>query len=289
MALVMGVRLRQCVRGMRVINLRSMVNRKIERLGQWKNILRSQPLRHGIALNKNDRKLLGLRDVCRGKRAFIIGNGPSLNKTDLRLLKNEITIGCNGLFFLFDEMGFPPTYYTVEDTLVAEDRADIINKIRGTTKVFPQDLRYCLKEDEDTVFINFLRRYPGFPRLTQRFETHVYWGGTVTLLNLQLAWYLGVREVYLIGIDHTYQPPAGADEQKGTVIKSHSNDVNHFHPDYFGPGYRYHDPKVERMEQAYEEAKRFFENRGGVIYNATAGGRLEVFPRVSFEAVVGSK
>jgi hypothetical protein len=266
-----------------------MVNRKIGRLRRWKNNLRSQALRHGIALNGNDRRLLGLKDRCRGRRAFIIGNGPSLKRTDLRRLKDEVTIGCNGLFLIFDEMGYLPTYYTVEDRLVAEDRADIVNKIRGTIKVFPEDLRYCLREDKETVFINFLRKYPGFPLLTKSFETHVYWGGTVTLFNLQLAWYLGVREVYLIGIDHNYQPPTVADEQKGPVIKSHSNDVNHFHPDYFGPGYRYHDPKVERMEQAYVEAKRFFEERGGVIYNATAGGKLEVFPRVSFESVVGSK
>jgi hypothetical protein len=93
----------------------------------------------------------------------------------------------------------------------------------------------------------------------------------------------------LIRIDHNYQRLTVADEQKGPVIKSDSNDVNYLLPNYFGPGYRDHNPKVERMERAYVEVKRFFEERGGVIYNATAGGRLEVLPRVSFESVVGSK
>lgn len=267
----------------------SIITGIMGKLKSWNEALRTQVLKRGIAFTENNRQLIGLKNRHKGKRAFIIGNGPSLRKTDLRLLKDEVTIGCNGLFLIFDEMGYLPTYYTVEDRLVAEDRAEVINRITGTTKVFPADLKYCLKADSDTIFINFLRKYEGFPKLTESFETHVYWGGTVTLLNIQLAWYLGIREVYLIGVDHNYQPPTNADEQKGPVIKSHSNDVNHFHPDYFGPGYRYHDPKVERMEEAYIEAKRFFEKNGGVIYNATAGGKLEVFPRVLFESIVGSK
>lgn len=262
---------------------------KIGGYGYWKNKLRAQAFLYRLAFNGNSRRLLDLKDRYKGRRAFVIGNGPSLRNTDVRFLKDEITIGCNGLFLIFEAMGFLPTIYTVEDKLVAEDRAEIINNIRGTTKIFPADLAYCLKPDDDTIFINFLRNYDGFPKLTDCFQTHVYWGGTVTYMNLQIAYYLGVKEVYLIGIDHNYQPPTSVDEQNGSVIKSHSNDLNHFHPDYFGPGYRYHDPLVDRMEIGYKKAREFFEANGRVIYNATAGGKLEVFPRVSFERILGSK
>src|ERR1700738_2271379 len=51
----------------------------------------------------------------RDRRCFVIGNGPSLGKMDLSPLRDEITIGCNGLFLLFEKLGFLPTYYTVED------------------------------------------------------------------------------------------------------------------------------------------------------------------------------
>lgn len=236
----------------------------------------------GHSLTKNEKKLLALKNKFKGRRAFIIGNGPSLTKTDIRLLKDEITIGCNGIFLLFKDMGFLPTFYTVEDTLVAEDRAEIINRIRGTLKVFPYDLRYCLKPDGDTVFVNFVRKYRGFPKFSSDFSRNVFWGGTVTFLNLQLAYYLGIREVYLIGIDHSYQVPSSAQRRRGAVILSQSDDTNHFHSDYFGPGFRYHDPLPERMEVSYEKARSFFEKNGGAIYNATAGGRLEVFERRPF-------
>jgi hypothetical protein len=243
---------------------------------------------HGMPLRKNEARLLALRDAHRGQRAFVIGGGPSLSQTDVRRLKGEITIGSNALFLLFDEMSFLPTYYTVEDVLVAEDRADVINTIRGTTKVFPQDLAYCLRPDEDTVYVNFLRHYSTQPfNFSADLVRRAFWGGTVTYLNLQLAYYLGCREVYLIGIDHNYEPPAREDQVEGTVITSRSTDVNHFHPDYFGPGYRWHDPKVDRMEMAYRQAKRFFEENGGIIYNASARTKLEVFPCVRYDDVVG--
>lgn len=230
--------------------------------------------------------LLRWKDRYRGRRVFIIGNGPSLSTTDLRPLKDEVTIASNGIFLMFERMGFLPTFYTVEDVLVAEDRAAVINGIRGTTKIFPEDLKHCLKRDPDTLYINFCRPgYLGFPKFSDRFEERVYWGGTVTFLNLQLAYYLGSREMYLVGVDHHYHQHTEDDSKAGSVITSGSMDRNHFHPDYFGPGFRYHDPRVDRMEAAYRKAKEFLAQRGCAVFNATLGGRLEVFPRVSFAEI----
>jgi hypothetical protein len=271
----MGYRTNNLTRDLRIIA-------SCKAYGLWGRILCHALPSIGLANTRNAVKLRSLKNRHRGQRIFIIGNGPSLMKTNIRRLKNEVTIGCNGIFLMFDEMGFLPTYYTVEDTLVAEDRAEKINMIKGTIKVFPYDLRYCLNPDSDTIFINFQRRYGGFPKFSSFFEKRVYWGGTVTYLNLQLAYYLGAREIYLIGIDHNYNPPSTGDIQQGTVITSHSQDPNHFHPGYFGPGFRYHDPMPERMERAYRKAREFSEKNGIAVYNATEGGKLEVFERINF-------
>lgn len=40
------------------------------------------------------------------RRCFIIGNGPSLNDTDLSKLRHEVTFGVNGIFLKFNDMGF---------------------------------------------------------------------------------------------------------------------------------------------------------------------------------------
>lgn len=234
---------------------------------------------------ESQRQLVGLWNQYSVRRCFIMGNGPSLKLIDLKLLKDEVTIGSNGIFLIRDEMGFLPTFLTVEDTLVAEDRAAQLNNIRETTKVFPFDLSYCLAHDEKTIFVNFLRSYAPFPQFSGDFSKRVYWGGTVTFMNIQLAYYLGCKEIYLVGLDHNYVVP---DRSKivDTVILSDQDDVNHIHPDYFGKGYRWHDPNVARMEQSYIIARRFLEAKGVRIMNATVGGKLEVFSRISFDSLV---
>jgi hypothetical protein len=267
------------------LKIKNLYTRRLNRIrGKVSGYMR---LKYKVNITKNEKRLRDLKNIYKGRRGFILGNGPSLNKIDLGLLKNQITIGCNGIFLITDQMGFMPTFYTVEDTLVAEDRAKDINRICGTHKIIPYDLRHWLKPDDCTIYVNFKRNYNAFPKFSTCFDAKVYWGGTVTFLNMQLAYYLGLKEIYLIGMDHTYKIP-GIDKKKGAVITSQSDDQNHFHPDYFGPGYRYHDPMVERMEKGYLKAKEFFERDDRAIFNATAGGNLEVFPRVPFENVIVS-
>lgn len=233
---------------------------------------------------RRHRSLLGdLRGRHAGRRCFVLGNGPSIKLTDVRRLKQEVTIGSNALFLMFDFMGFRPTFLTCEDPLVAEDRARELNMIGGTTKIFPRDLAYCLKADECTLYANFVRNYRGFPRFSDRFDRICFWGGTVSMMNLQLAYFLGCDPIYLIGFDHSYKVP----DKLTHVMLSDGDDVNHFHPDYFGKGFRWHDPKVDKMELGYRAARAFLEERGVRVYNATAGGKLEVFERVAYADVTG--
>ncbi|CAN1556619.1 6-hydroxymethylpterin diphosphokinase MptE-like [Spirosomataceae bacterium] len=231
---------------------------------------------------KNIERLLSFRKKYQNRRCFILGNGPSLLKCDLSLLKNEITIASNANFLIWDKMGFSPSFLTVEDNLVAEDRSKDLSKISSTVKIFPEDLLYCLKPDENTIFLNFKRNYEGFPKFSEKFEEVVYWGGTVSYLNLQLAYFLGCTEIYLIGFDHSYHVP---DKSKisNFVITSQEDDVNHIHPDYFGKGYRWHDPMLWRMEMAYEKAKDFFIKQNISIFNSTVGGSLEIFERKDYK------
>lgn len=228
-------------------------------------------------------RLGALRGRYAGRRCWVLANGPSLLKTDVRLLRDEVTIGSNALFLIYDQMGYQPTFLTVEDPLVAEDRAEALNALRGSTKIFPHDLARFLTPDADTVYCNFVRVYPGFPRFSDCFERIVYWGGTVSMMNLQLAVHLGCNPVYLVGFDHNYRVPA---DLASDVITSDADDVNHVHPDYFGKGYRWHDPVVSRMEEGYRVARAFCDARGVRVLNATAGGKLEVFERIPFESAV---
>jgi len=106
---------------------------------------------------------------------------------------------------------------------------------------------------------------------------------------MQLAYYLGFSEVYLIGMDFSYQIRETDKKAAGTTLISNDDDVNHFHPDYFGKGKKWHDPKLENVAKNYILAKKMFEKDGRKIYNATIGGELEIFERKDFYSLLETK
>lgn len=255
-------------------------------------------VKHVARIYKNDLdeiyrpKLRALRERFKGtKRCFLIGNGPSLNKTDLEALKNEVTFAVNGFFLKAKELSWKPTFYVVEDHLVAEDRVNWINKFKGPIKLFPAYLGYMFEKSDDTIFYNHRPRksYPHGYDFSMEADKITYTGCTVTFSMMQLAAYMGFEEIYLIGVDASYAIPDDAKEGKDYgvgVLDMQSDDPNHFDPNYFGKGFRWHDPQVEKMVEAYSEARRTLEGTGQTIYNATIGGMLEVFERRDFNKIL---
>jgi hypothetical protein len=196
----------------------------------------------------------------------------------------------NRIYLLYDRYDFRPTYYCLEDHMLAEDNATEIRSLEGSVMFIPKDLRYCISGNKNILYTNLIRRYKGArrqSRFSEDFSEKVYWGGTVTYYALQLAYYLGFSKVYIVGLDHNYTKP---DYAKGpTKVISRGMDANHFDPRYFGKGKRWHAPDnlVERMEISYRQAKRVFEKSGRQVINATPKSKLsnEVFRKTSFQSL----
>ena len=129
--------------------------------------------------------------------------------------------------------------------------------------------------------------YHKFPNFSTDAVRQLWVGGTVSYLCLQLAYHMGFSDVHLVGFDHNYTIPSDA-KIDGNRIETTSTDPNHFHPDYFGKGYRWHNPRVDRMEIAYVRAREQFEATGRRVFNATVGGKLEVFDRVNYDSLFRS-
>lgn len=217
-----------------------------------------------------------------GKRAFVIGNGPSLLKTDPRRLmkRGDVTFAANNIFLLD---GFEPTYYTAIDRVLTQDRAEQINALPWT-KFFPHLVSGWITNG---VFLKASQR--DWP---EAFSTDISEcleiDFTVTFSLLQIALYMGCNPVYLIGVDHTYTIDERKQVQEGRIITSLDDDPNHFHPGYFGKGYRWTSPPMEKLEACYQLAAEAYQTQGRELYNATAGGALEVVPRVNFEDLLDS-
>ncbi len=85
-------------------------------------------------------KVRELKDRYRGKRCFLIGNGPSLRIEDLDKLHehHEITFACNKIYNVFRNTEWRPDFYVMMDVWVLRsDTRNILNVTPKTTTVGP--------------------------------------------------------------------------------------------------------------------------------------------------------
>lgn len=234
------------------------------------------------------------RNAFLGKRCFIIGNGPSLNNHDLLLLENEYTFGVNSFYYKTKETGFRPTFYVVEDTSVMKENLQEIKNYYAPFKFFPTIYKRLHPKTPNTFFFTMNRGFyekssPNYcvPRFSTDATKELFCGQSVTYINMQLAYFMGFSEVYLIGMDFSYVIPK-SHKRTGDVLLSDSDDMNHFHKDYFGKGKTWKDPKLDRVGMNYRQAKLVFESTNRKIYNATVGGSLEIFDRIDYYSLFGN-
>ena len=97
----------------------------------------------------------------------------------------------------------------------------------------------------------------------------------------QLAAYMGFSEINLIGVDHHFRTSVN---NKGEIV------IDDKVKDYFTDKYnedkdKLYIPNTEKSTLTYVAMKRHCDQRGIRVYNATRGGKLEVFPRVEFDSL----
>ncbi len=236
--------------------------------------------------------LAGLRDRHAGRRAFIIGNGPSLQIADLDRLQGEITFASNKIFLAFDQTAWRPTYYTVIDLLVAQNNRDMINRL-ALTKLFPRDVQAFFAERDDIIW--FESCYPladgrldeDHPLFSPDLRQGAYPGWTVIYTQLQIAWFMGIREIYLLGVDFSFQLARDTGETcaQGRILEQR-NEINHFHPQYRLPGEKWTVPRLDLQQKAFMAARDYCAAHGGRIWNASRQTALEVFPRADLDEIL---
>lgn len=223
----------------------------------------------------SQRRLRPYANLYRGRRAFIIGNGPSLRNTDLTKLKNEITFGLNRIYLAFPDLGFSTSYLVSVNDLVMEQCADDMRQL-SIPKFITWRARRWMSGDPGTIFLD--TDYTGSENFSGDATGRLFEGFTVTYVALQLAFYMGFDEIILLGVDHNFQTKGPANQ----VVTSQGEDPNHFSPSYFGKGFRWQLPDLDGSERAYRMARTAYEKAGRRVLDATVGGKLTVFPKVNY-------
>lgn len=227
---------------------------------------------HNPALRK-------FKDIHKNKKCFIIGNGPSLTAADLNKLsrQNEICFGMNGIPLIFEKTVWRPDYYVCEDDKAMDLFGD---------SVLHSGIRHVLISDAGSEFVEKAKTYanvdifhmtiedyaPDLPVFSSDMEKVLYCGYTVTYACLQVAMYMGFQDIYLLGMDFDY-------------ADGNTMEVKHFAEEYHKDKMKVNPCRRKENLLAYEAARQYAEGHDVRIYNATRGGKLEVFERVDFDSL----
>lgn len=239
-------------------------------------------LRH-FEMTKWGRNLRKLQNKFAGKRCFIIGNGPSLRAEDLEKLRDEYTFAFNRIYYIFDQTSWRPTFYCTQDAKIARaSAAEIREKIQTPYLFAPVNLAWYEGVDIETDYF-FSPRQAGenVPEFREDIPHYVGVGNTVAYTAIQLAAYMGFSEIYLLGVDHSFRTY----QDKNGCIVTDPNARDYFTDQYNQDKDQLFVPKLDVSTLSYMAAQAYAEKHPVTIYNATRGGKLEVFPRVEFDGL----
>lgn len=205
-----------------VTMLRSKLIKLYHELDYFSNIVFATfKLRHANSIEysliqKNKR----FRNIHKGNRCFILGNGPSVKDVNLELLQNEIVFTVNQAARMpkFDALKTnyhfwaDPLFFKKVDDGGSEELIDIMKKVRtdeNNPEVFIPIEQLDFVEDHrlsDCLKISYFKTkiqfYDGFnhnidfSRVGPAYCTVVQW-------CISMAIYMGFTEIYLLGCDNT--------------------------------------------------------------------------------------
>lgn len=231
--------------------------------------------KHGLFKNVKVERIKDFKNKHIGDRCFIIATGPSLTIADLEKLRGEITIGMNSISKIGEKTDWRPTYYGIQDMAVCKRLKKYIEQLDDKITIFISDdlhkKQKILKRNivEMPIYGKDHLINPNADNIEFSNDCYdvIYDGYTITYSLLQLAVYMGFKEIYLIGADCSYAKQGPQHFIETGVVDPNAHIAG------------------ERMLRAYSVAKEYADQNGIKIYNATRGGYLEVFERISMDDI----
>ena len=241
------------------------------------------------AYKENLNCLEKLQNSYKGRRCFIVCNGPSLRAEDLTKIheNGDISIGINAIARIYDQTPWRPTFLSATDDMVfskknrelvknCECRYKIYDRTRFLRSLGAMGKKIYLSFDESLDLLD----HPRFSADAMKALPSI---GTSAYSIIEFAVFLGFEEIYILGCDMSYAVNLNRD---GTITYNESG-TDHFYgkekedvlPSKIKP------IPTWQMEIAFEYAARYAKEHGLKIYNATRGGKLEFFQRIDFDTL----
>jgi hypothetical protein len=251
------------------------------------------PMEYRHILKRNEK----FHNLHQGERIVIIGNGPSIKETDLTRIRDARKMVVHNFYLHKDYEVINPDYYCFAKLNKTEKINDafyseLISQI-GQKSASPQFFFHIADKQLIEQCRDFQDKAVNYMHLAN-LELELYEdvditnqmlaGQSVPVDCIQLALYMGFREIYLVGVEHSdiltrqygyfYDRSESIIGDKDMGVKPNNETTADF---------RKYLRVYGRLWQQYERLKELAENKGVKIVNATKGGLLDVFERADYD------
>lgn len=239
-------------------------------------------------MTANKEKLALLKNSQVGKRAWIVGNGPSLRRAPLRLLHEmgEHSFAVNRIAQIYDETIWRPTFYScaLQDITGYGDKLDFVIDILQAIRLAPvafvgEWLQHQVGKPDNVLWIKEFEPY----RTERHPGCHPYYSKDITsgvnigrslVVPIQIADYMGYDQIILLGVDGHYS-------------SAHVN--NHMTEDYVAMSDLNYDWDVDRENDLQRQMHAIVRSSNPKVINGTDGGVVENYRRVNPFEILGQK
>jgi hypothetical protein len=234
------------------------------------------------------------KNIAKGKKCFILGNGPSINSIDLDCLKDEDLIVMSSFYLHKDYKKIDPKYHVVvkvyDNLIPIEDQnnwyKDMENKIKCDAIFFNADQYEIIKKGNffkkfNLNFVSTANRSKRKFDITKITKHH----RTGPLKCMEIAMYMGYSEIYLLGVEldtfcakeYSYFFDRTNMKTKDKNIKSDDNVKAKMTELLYNNWLTYKD---------FDEIANFASENNIKVFNLSEISKLDMFDRVSMETVL---
>lgn len=232
------------------------------------------------------KKIKELKDQYLGERCFIVGNGPSLDIEDLEMIKGEYSFATNGIYNIFEKTDWRPNFYCCTDAEFAHSHSREIRKnVSKISKLLSNATKKYIGVSDESIFFNEVKPYSferyrlPSPQFSEDVSLRVFTHGTVLFFVSQIAFYMGFKEVIYIGVDNSYSKMM----MNGEIVIDKTISKNHFDlMKEFNTSSLYN---IKAANEGFELISQMAKYKDIKVFNATRGGHLEAFERISLESL----
>ena len=204
-------------------------------------------------------------------------------------LKGEFCFGTNRIFYMFDKVDWRPDIYMCSDNDILFQEISTIKTLALKYKFVNLSAKKYGCDPNDN--LNYFFLYGPF-RINKKLDVQTevsrdvskYFAKTrtITCSCIELAFYMGFQEIYLLGVDHNYAVTQYSDGRivKDDTVKNYFEGMNGDEAIAIHP--------IDKATECYQVCQNYALQNGIRIYNATGGSKLKVFEQKNLEELFSS-